>query len=205
MLNVFDYEEIPLSLSSSNSVTIKIRGATTKALFNSKPGDLVGIRGPFGKGFTPSKGDVLLVAGGIGIAPLIYLYKHLKTSNCRITVLYGARNAKEIIFKDELKDSLKIATEDGSEGFKGTVVELLNSQTNLKKFNKIYCCGPDEMLREIYHTIKKEGLLDKAEFSLERYMRCGIGICGSCVLNNGRRVCKDGPVFKASKLKSEYE
>ncbi|RLI02805.1 dihydroorotate dehydrogenase, partial [Candidatus Bathyarchaeota archaeon] len=60
-------------------------------------------------------------------------------------------------------------------------------------------------LREIYHTIKKEGLLDKAEFSLERYMRCGIGICGSCVLNNGRRVCKDGPVFKASKLKSEYE
>lgn len=196
MLNLFGYEEIPLSLSSANSVTVKAVGETTKAIVN---GDFesFGLRGAFGRPFTPCD-NALIIAGGIGIAPLRYLYHSLKNKGYRVELVYGAKNAEELIWVNDFEKAV-FSTEDGSFGVKGTVLDLLKNK-DLKKFDRIYCCGKEEMIREVYKLLKAKNCLNKAEFSLERFMRCGIGVCGSCVLKNGLRVCKDGPVFKAQIL-----
>lgn len=196
MLNLFGYEEIPLSLSSPNSVTVKAVGETTRAIVKENF-EIVGIRGAFGKPFTISD-KALIIAGGIGIAPLKYLYDFLKGRGYHVELIYGARSAEELIWINEFENA-SFATEDGSLGFKGTVLDLLKNKS-FENFNRIYCCGKEEMLREIYKLLKKKNCLNKAEFSLERFMRCGIGVCGSCVLENGLRVCKDGPVFNGMDL-----
>ncbi|HIP57792.1 MAG TPA: dihydroorotate dehydrogenase electron transfer subunit [Archaeoglobus profundus] len=199
MVNVFGYEEIPLSLSSPNSVTVKAVGETTRALINIEPGTYVGIRGPFGRPFTPAK-RALIIGGGIGMAPLAYLYDFLIKRGCDVDVIYGARTSKELVFKDKF-DRVELATEDGSAGFKGNVVELIKSKDlNLDKYEKIYCCGPKAMLKELYRLFKEADILEKVEFSLERYIKCGIGLCGSCVLENGLRVCVEGPVFNLTTI-----
>lgn len=199
MLNVFGYEEIPLSLSSPNSVTVKAVGETTRALVRIERGELLGIRGPFGRPFTPAKRG-LIIAGGIGIAPMIYLHDWLRERKCEVLVIFGARTSEELIFREKFKNAL-FSTDDGSEGFRGTVVDLIKAKRiDFEKFDRIYCCGPEVMLKEVFKIIKAKGLLDRAEFSLERYMRCGIGICGSCVLENGLRVCREGPVFRGYEI-----
>ncbi|MEM4156505.1 MAG: dihydroorotate dehydrogenase electron transfer subunit [Archaeoglobaceae archaeon] len=200
MFNLFGYEEIPLSLSSPNSVTVKAVGETTEAIVGAEF-DKVGIRGAFGKPFTPSNNS-LIIAGGIGVAPLKYLYDFLKTRGYDVDVIYGAKNFEELIWVEEFKNAV-FATEDGSFGSKGTVLNLLKD-LRVEKFDKIYCCGKEEMIKEVYKLLKAKNCLIKAEFSLERYMRCGIGVCGSCVLKNGLRVCRDGPVFKGVELEDLF-
>jgi dihydroorotate dehydrogenase electron transfer subunit len=200
MVNVFGYEEIPLSLSSPSSLTVKAVGDTTKALVNIQAGELLGIRGPLGRPFSPAK-KALIVAGGVGIAPLMYLHDFLISKGSEVHVIYGARTSEELIWKEKFR-SLDVATDDGSEGFKGNVVELIKEKgIDLKSFEKIYCCGPEIMLKGLHKLFKDAEVLDRAEFSLERYMRCGIGLCGSCVLENGLRVCVEGPVFKANEIR----
>ncbi len=199
MVNVFGYEEIPLSLSSPNSITVKAVGETTNALVNINRGELLGIRGPFGKPFTPSN-KALIIAGGIGIAPLKFLYDFLIERGAEVLVIFGARTSEELIWKDEF-ENLLIATDDGSEGFKGNVVELMKAgDIDLDRFERIYCCGPKPMLKGLYELFKAKNVLNKVEFSLENYMRCGIGLCGSCVLENGLRVCVEGAVFRGSEI-----
>ncbi len=197
MVNVFGYEEIPLSLSSPNSVTVKAVGETTRALVRFEGGELVGLRGPFGRPFTPSD-KALIVAGGIGIAPLKYLHDFLIERGAEVSVIFGARTSEELIWKEEF-ENLIVATDDGSEGFKGNVVDRVKD-VDLSKFDRIYCCGPKPMLGGLFKLFKAEGVLHKAEFSLENYMRCGIGLCGSCVLENGLRVCVEGPVFRGTDI-----
>ncbi len=197
MVNVFGYEEIPLSLSSPKSITVKAVGETTRALVEFEGGDLLGLRGPFGRPFTPSN-EALIVAGGIGIAPLKYLHDFLVEKGANVKVVYGARTSKELIWKDELKNTI-LATDDGSEGFRGNVVQLIRGM-ELERFERIYCCGPKPMLRGLLDLFKARGVLHKVEFSLENYMRCGIGLCGSCVLENGLRVCVEGPVFRGTDI-----
>lgn len=196
MLNLFGYEEIPLSLSSPNSVTVKAVGETTRAIVESNF-KLVGIRGAFGKPFSFADKS-LLIAGGIGIAPLRYLYNSLRSRGYEVELVYGAKSAEELIWVKEFENAV-FATEDGSFGVKGTVLDILRYK-NFDIFNRIYCCGKEEMMKEVYKLLKAKNCLNKAEFSLERFMRCGIGVCGSCMLKNGMRVCKDGPVFKAENL-----
>jgi dihydroorotate dehydrogenase electron transfer subunit len=198
MLNVPGYEEIPLSLSSSHSVTVKAVGETTKALVNIPVGMLVGIKGPMGRPFTPTSGKALLVAGGIGVAPLFYLHDYLAKRGVNVHVLFGARTAEELIWLDRFK-SVEVATDDGSAGYHGSVVDLVR-EMDVETFDKIYCCGPEPMLKALYRYFDEVNALPKVEMSLERYMKCGIGLCGSCVLDNGLRVCVEGPVFNAAKL-----
>ncbi len=197
MVNVFGYEEIPLSLSLPNCLTVKAVGETTHALINSKIGQLLGMRGPFGKPFTPSD-RVLMIAGGIGIAPLRFLYHFLKDCKSQIKIIYGVKTAKDAILTEEF-DDITITTEDGSFGIRGTVLTALQLE-DLSKYSKIYCCGPQEMIKAVYEFTDDAGVLNKTEFSLESYMRCGIGVCGSCVIDGGLRVCTDGPVFKGDDL-----
>ncbi len=197
MLNHFEYEEIPLSLSSPDGVTIKAVGKTTEALTGTKPGDIFGVRGPFGNPFSPSK-NALIVAGGIGIAPMLFLYDSLTKFGADVKVIYGAKTKDDLIFTEKFRKGVFL-TEDGSYGRKGTVIDGV-LQEELQNYEKIYVCGPQQMIEEILKILKKENVLSIAEFSLERYMRCGIGVCGSCVIDNGLRVCIDGPVFKGNEL-----
>lgn len=195
MLYLPGYEEIPLSLSSPNSVTVKAVGETTQALVNAHEGQGVGLRGAFGNPFSPSS-KALIIAGGIGIAPMKYLYEFLKLCGAEVKVIYGEKTHKDLIWLDEFEDII-ITTEDGAAGIKGTVIEAVKRE-NLERYSKIYACGSREMLKNLSEILKKADVLHKAEFSLERFMRCGIGVCGSCVIENGLRVCTDGPVFPAS-------
>jgi dihydroorotate dehydrogenase electron transfer subunit len=199
MLNVFGYEEIPLSMSSPNSVTVRAIGETTKALINIGSGELLGIKGPMGKPFSPANEKALLVAGGIGIAPLLYLHDYLRRKGIEIELLYGAKTSEELVCKDRF-ENIRVSTDDGSEGFHGNVVELLKTVVNKQDYSKIYCCGPEIMLKKLYDYFKELGMLNRVEFSLERYMRCGVGLCGSCALENGLMVCSNGPVFSADEL-----
>lgn len=200
MLNIFGYEEIPLSLSAPDSVTVRAIGETTNAMVNTKKGELMGVKGPLGRPFSPPQNSALIIAGGIGIAPLRYLYNFLQGLGTEVSVLYGERTASSLIFLDEMEDA-SISTDDGSKSFHGNVLDLLKSKNlNCHSFSKIYCCGPEIMLRKLYAYFKEIDMLQKVEFALERYMRCGLGLCGSCSLANGSMVCSDGPVFRGSRL-----
>ncbi|WP_457590916.1 dihydroorotate dehydrogenase electron transfer subunit [Geoglobus sp.] len=199
MLNVYGLEEIPLSLSSPNTVTVKAVGETTTKLVSFTGGEIVGVRGPFGNPFSLTSGRALIVAGGIGIAPMLFLHDVLTACGADVEVVYGARNNDELVLTEKF-DSLTIATEDGSVGVMGTAVDAV-SEMDLEGFDKIYACGPQGMVDALVRLFDEEGVLDRAEFSLERYMRCGIGVCGSCVIENGLRVCADGPVFSGRQLR----
>jgi dihydroorotate dehydrogenase electron transfer subunit len=197
MVNVPGLEEIPLSLSSPSSVTVKAVGETTEALVSSSEGATVGIRGAFGNAFSPSS-KALIVAGGIGIAPMAYLYSYLVKCGAEVKVIFGEKSKENLFWTDRFQN-LVVTTEDGSYGISGTVIDALKKE-KLEDYERIYVCGSEPMLKAVHAFLKKHENLNKAEFSLERFMRCGIGVCGSCVIENGLRVCADGPVFKASEL-----
>ena len=198
MLHVFGLEEIPLSLSSENSVTVKAVGETTKYLVKIKPGTRVGIKGPLGNPFSPTSGKALIIAAGIGAAPLAFLHKFLKKYAEEVSVIYAARSYDDLIFLESFGEC-KVATEDGSYGEQGTVFDLVYSE-DLEEYDKIYACGPEIVLRGLYNYFKELGMEKNVEMSLERYMKCGIGVCGSCVIGNGMRVCVEGPVFNCADI-----
>ncbi len=192
-------DEIPMALSYENAITVQKVGPATSALFELEVCDSFGVRGPFGNGFELRGGHILLVAGGVGAAPLAPLADKASSSGIRVTTLLGARTKEELLFRErfEAAGELKVATDDGSEGEHGYVTELLGEAKN---YDSIYCCGPEIMMRKVLEEV----IPAKAQFSLHRYIKCGIGICGACCMD-GLRVCKDGPVFSGDVLKkSEF-
>lgn len=195
-------DEIPMALSSVNSITVQVVGDATAALAGMSPGDRLGIRGPYGNGFT--KGEkVLAIAGGVGAAPLLSLAK----ADCVMTLLLGARTETELLFLDQLDEctDVLIATDDGTMGLHGFVTSLMDD-LNLATYDRIAVCGPEIMMRAVLAKVAEKGLAHKSEFSLHRYMKCGVGVCGSCCIDpSGLRVCRDGPVFPGNLLqKSEF-
>ena len=206
MLWIPGVDEIPLSvLNAGNgevSVSVKAVGDATRHLHAMKTGELVGVRGPFGTSFTESRGRVLLVGGGTGTAPLLFLAKKLSAKADRLSFVIGAKTKSELLFLNELdavctKQSVLAATEDGSYGLKCLATEPLEKLLDKERFNVIYTCGPELMMRKVFDLAQKRKIAMEA--SLERLMRCGIGLCGSCVIGK-YRVCKDGPVFTAAQL-----
>jgi len=195
MIWIRGIDEIPMSLSYANGITVRQVGDATAALFALDVGDSLGIRGPYGNGFHVSKRPVLLVAGGLGAAPLAALADILK--NETITIL-GARTKDELLFLERFKSSgkLLVATEDGSAGHKGLAIDLLERVTD---YNQIVSCGPEKMMRRILDYATALGV--HSQFSLHRYIKCGVGLCGSCCIDpSGLRVCTDGPVFTGQQL-----
>ena len=195
-------DEIPMALSSENSITVQKVGDATSALFALKPGTKIGIRGPFGNGFTKAE-RVLAIAGGVGAAPLLPLAR----ADSVMTLLLGARTETELLFLDQLDEctDVLIATDDGSLGHHGFVTALMDD-LNLSAYDRIAVCGPEVMMRSVLAKVAEKGLAHKTEFSLHRYMKCGVGVCGSCCIDpSGLRVCRDGPVFPGDiLLKSEF-
>jgi dihydroorotate dehydrogenase electron transfer subunit len=185
-------DEIPMALSSSRSISVQKVGDATEALFSYHEGDTIGIRGPFGNGFSVT-GKTLAVAGGIGAAPLLPL---AVGGNVDVFLL-GARIGDELPFVEVLGShtALQVATDDGSRGYHGFVTQLMDG-VDLDGFDHICVCGPEMMMRAALERLNREGIAERGQFSLHRYMKCGIGICGSCCIDPpGLRVCRDGPVF----------
>ncbi|MDO9097325.1 MAG: dihydroorotate dehydrogenase electron transfer subunit [Candidatus Methanoperedens sp.] len=188
-------DEIPMALSCDNAITVQKVGHATSALFEIKDGGSIGIRGPFGNGFDIKKGHIALVAGGLGAAPLAPLAEKARSAGIKVTTLLGAKTKEELLFRErfEAVGEVLVATDDGSEGKHGYVTQLLD---DAKKYSQIYCCGPEIMMKKVLDKVVPA----KAQFSLHRYIKCGIGICGACCVD-GLRVCKDGPVFSGDVLK----
>ncbi|HQD25757.1 MULTISPECIES: dihydroorotate dehydrogenase electron transfer subunit [Methanoculleus] len=195
-------DEIPMALSTPSSITVQKVGDATAALFAMHEGDKIGLRGPYGNGFAVS-GRTLVVAGGVGASPLLSLI----TAGQADTVLLGARTARELLFADKIRDyaTLMVATDDGTAGHHGFVTELI-SRVDLADFAHICVCGPEPMMRAVLAILDREGCAERGQFSLHRYMKCGVGLCGSCCIDpHGLRVCRDGPVFTGDLLlESEF-
>jgi dihydroorotate dehydrogenase electron transfer subunit len=208
MLWIPGVDEIPLSILDADesgivSVAVKRVGEATQALHNKRVGDFIGLRGPFGNSFTISEGKILVVGGGIGMAPLLFLAKKLAPKASKLTMVVGAKTREELLFMEKLKkfckeENLLATTDDGSYGFKGLASELSESILTKEKYDAVYACGPEQMIRKVFETAEKAGI--SMEASLERLMRCAIGLCGSCVIGK-YRVCKDGPVFNSNQLR----
>ena len=207
MLWIPGVDEIPLSILDARKngevmVAVKKVGEATRALHSKKVGEVIGIRGPFGNSFSMKKGKILMVGGGTGIAPLLFLAKKMASKTAKLVFVTGAKTKRELMFIDELgelcsKGNVVATTEDGSYGVKGLATTPLETLLAKERFDMVYACGPERMMLKILVLAEKHGMA--LEVSLERLMRCAIGLCGSCVVGK-YRVCRDGPVFTASQL-----
>ncbi|MBN2120257.1 MAG: dihydroorotate dehydrogenase electron transfer subunit [Candidatus Omnitrophica bacterium] len=188
-------------------ILFRLRGKGTRKLSLTKKGDTLDILGPLGRGFNYTDKNIqgkvkILVAGGMGVAPLFFLAQKL-TAYRDVLVLLGAATKKEILCKKDFQKlgcKVLIATEDGSLGFKGRVTVLLKHllTTQYSALSTvIYACGPTEMLFSL-RPILKTAPRAVCQVSFEQFMGCGIGVCRACVIKTAkgyRRICKEGPVF----------
>ena len=188
-------------------IVYRIAGKGTDEFSHMQAGDTVDIMGPLGNGFPmeEAKGKrVFLMGGGIGIPPMV---QTAKEAEAEITVIAGYRNS-EIFLKEELEKAgkLVVATEDGSVGTKGNVMDAIR-ENNLEA-DVIFACGPTPMLRAIKNYAEEKNIL--CYISMEEKMACGIGACLACVCKSkekdshshvhNKRVCKDGPVFLSTEV-----
>jgi len=192
-------DEKPFSLSyigKETAVTIEKKGIFTEKLFKLKENDCVGIRGPYGRGFSLRK-NACVVAGGLGIAPLKPLIERLDNP----IIVYGVKTKDDFIFKNTFT-GVKLCTEDGCVGFKGFATGKIEEIIGKQRFDIVYTCGPEIMMKKLFDICEKHDV--EVEASLERYIRCGFGVCGSCVCDD-QLVCKDGPVFNSMQLRKMEE
>ncbi|HJH28565.1 MAG TPA: dihydroorotate dehydrogenase electron transfer subunit [Methanosarcinaceae archaeon] len=197
-------DEVPMTLSYTNAITVQKVGDATSALFELDVGDSLGIRGPFGNGFTLPQEDekILVIAGGVGSAPLAPLAECASYAGSDVTTILGARSSDELIFRSRfsMAGALNVTTDDGSTGRKGFVTDVLN-EIDISDYDRIYTCGPEIMMAHVFEILHKAGAHERTEFSLHRYFKCAIGVCGACCMDpHGLRVCKDGPVFNGELL-----
>jgi dihydroorotate dehydrogenase electron transfer subunit len=199
----------PMSFSSIDKenglvgITFKVVGKSTQKYAKLKKGDKLLVQyAPRGNGFSLSGRKILCVGGGVGVAALVPLIDEAYSKGIEIDCISGFKMHDEIIFQEKLseKTNLCITTEDGSFGRKGTV---LSAFKNYKPdYDYVYCCGPEEMMYKVFQFTEKYGM--NAQFSLERYIRCGVGLCGFCCVD-GYRVCSDGPIFSSKQLRRMKE
>jgi dihydroorotate dehydrogenase electron transfer subunit len=183
-------------------------GRGTEILSQKKSGEQVDMIGPLGNGFSMDararRAHVILVAGGMGVAPLVFLAQRLKAD--KVTVLIGARTSEHILCAAEFRKlgcNVHFATDDGTRGFHGRVTGLLENMISGKTqaIQALYGCGPKPMLQAMAGVCSKHGI--PAQISLESHMACGIGACLGCVVSTKsgfQRVCKEGPVFRSGEL-----
>lgn len=204
-------EEIPMSVMINSkdgyaAVTIRKSGIGSTALFDRKKGDLIGLRGPYGNKFILKKSyqDILIIGGGTGLVPLLRLASYASKKKIKATIVLGARTKKEVFFEKiaskitEMSDStILVCTDDGSHGIKGTTVSVMTSLVRENIFDCVFTCGPELMMKGVVDLATENSIPVQA--SLERYMKCGIGICGSCCLDSSL-VCQDGTVFNGRQL-----
>ncbi len=204
-------DEVPMSVAYDDGAETKITffavGETTKVLTHFQIGDLVGLRGPFGTHYEWESGDhIVLVAGGYGAAPMYFVASEAVKNGCTLEAIVGARSKEHLLYLEELEGlkhcSLHVSTDDGSMGHKGYNTEVLdellkvaaNPDAKDPPIDKVFACGPEMMLKSVLTVCDKHKV--PCSLSLERYMKCGFGICGNCCVDPlGIRLCTDGPVM----------
>ena len=197
-------DEKPFAVSYQDTdkfaITVKSVGEFSEAVHRLKPGDRVGIRGPYGKGFEfELYQHVLIVAGGYGAAPLSFLANQAMLQGKGVTFILGAKKASHLPYLNRLSQAhvkLITVTEDGSTGIRGLATEvlarILHNHDRTGSLS-VYACGPEAMLKAVVDICRN--LHVAAQLSLERYIKCGFGICGQCCVDElGIRICKEGPV-----------
>ncbi len=187
------------------AITAKAWGPATEEMFRMSSGDRFGIRGPYGNSFTISNGEVLAIGGGTGMAPLMILCQQLLERGARVNLIVGAKTAAELLFLDRARRLFKInrssvvsTTDDGSSGLKGLATDAARSILLKKHISMIYACGPELMMKKAF--LLAEEFSVRCQMSLERPMKCGIGLCGSCAIGNFI-LCKEGPVLSSHQLR----
>ena len=191
-ISVCDYSDNHLDLH------YKVLGHGTKDMTTYKQGKELDVIVNLGNGFDITKSKKpLLIAGGIGIAPMFALARKFNELNIKPTIIYGAASKKDIVLVQKLQElgNLIICSDDGTIGYKGNVVSYLKE--NNIEFDKYYACGPQVMLKYLAM------LTNQGYVSLEARMGCGFGACMGCSIqttNGPKRVCKEGPVFEASEV-----
>jgi dihydroorotate dehydrogenase electron transfer subunit len=190
-------DEKPFSIAGPDPLmfTVSRVGPFSDAVHALSKGDTLWVRGPFGTGWSVSPGRALLVGGGYGAAPLYFLARMLREAGARVEAALGAKTSADLLFRDRfggLGVPVHAATEDGSTGAHGRVTETVAQLLGSGLFDRLYACGPEGMLASLEAQCRAAHL--DGELSHEAYMRCGVGICGSCE-HDARLVCMDGPVF----------
>lgn len=188
------------------SIIIKILGRGSRKLTEAQPGDVISLIYPLGRGFTyPGKNErIMVIGGGSGLAPMLFLAREAGIDPGRVDILLGARSADDHVNMDSYSKygNMHFTTEDGSKGTKGFVIHHPVFTDNLKKYDKIYACGPDGMMKAVAREAKKAGVY--CEVSLENLMACGFGVCLCCIEPTHKGnvcVCTEGPVFNINELK----
>ncbi|TAK66077.1 MAG: Ni/Fe hydrogenase subunit gamma [Bacteroidetes bacterium] len=226
MLYVFGVGEVPISISGDPSKTktlihtTRTVGTVTKAMYKLKRGYVLGVRGPYGTQWPIGEAvgnDVVVVAGGIGLAPLrpaVYQLLAQREKFGKIVILYGTRTPADILFRKELERwrsrfdlDVHITVDRAMSGWKGSVgvVTTLVPKAPFDPLNTTaLVCGPELMMRYTVTELQKRGLqASDIYISMERNMKCGIGLCGHCQWGT-EFICKDGPVFPFSEIKSLF-
>lgn len=199
-------DEVPMSVSGIDMdglsrITVREVGEMTFKLNGLGPGDRIGLRGPFGNGYTVQGDRPLFVAGGSGAASLMPLVEEMLRREITPTFVLGARSADMLLFSDRLEDALGenliVTTDDGSRGYSGYASGYAALLMEEDGFDTVYTCGPELMMAKVYQSAQEHGIPIQA--SLERYVKCAVGLCGNCAIGP-YRVCKDGPVFDTEML-----
>lgn len=222
-VSILGVGEAPISISSSPSrsngnfeLCVRRVGDVTNAMHKLDAGAMVGIRGPFGRGFPYEKfrgKDVLFAPGGLGLAPLRSLINQVldeRSTFGRVMILYGARNPSEMLFKEELQEwaergdlELHVTVDRGDENWKGNVgvITTLFRKVSINPRNTVaITCGPPVMYRFVLMELLGKGISNgNVYLSLERHMKCGVGKCGHCQINDVY-ACQSGPVFPYSEI-----
>lgn len=199
-------DEKPFSIAYDKGdemgLSVAILGRFTKKLFTLKAGDLVGIRGPYGTYFSlkDELKKILLVGGGYGVAPLATLVEEAINKKIDIDFCNGARSKKFLLFQERLKKlkaNVYTSTDDGTAGVAGTVVDIVTELLDKNKYDCIYTCGPELMEKKIVRLAEERSI--PCQVSIERYMKCGFGICGQCCIDSsGQRMCLEGPIVSGN-------
>ena len=204
MLWIPDVDFLPMGISKVDGdvieITVEKIGEGTATLFEMKEGNRMGIRGPFGRGWDLNQsGNYLLVGGGVGTSALLTARDHLLEKNTNIQLLSGSKSSESQAC-GETGDDICLVTEDGSLGEKGMVTKMLEPMIEKHAITHVLTCGPEPMMKAVLDACTRKAI--KLQASLERKMKCCVGLCGTCCIGpeNDIPVCKRGPVFTQEEL-----
>ena len=200
--------EKPMSISQINdnelAISVKNIGEFTSQLHDLKVGDKIGVRGSYGSGFNNSFEDkkILAIGGGVGMAPINAIASDLVKKGNSVDVIAAAVTKDELLFNEALENfgaTVYPCTDDGSFGFEGFATDCAKSLLEDFSYDYAFVCGPEIMMKGVFDILEEAGI--PAQYSLERYMKCALGVCGQCCVDSeGWRICVEGPVFENDKI-----
>ena len=191
------FGERPMSIGNNDPMTISVAnvGKVSTEIVKLKEGDMISYRGPFGNPFTIPKNakKILCIGGGYGVVPMYFLAKKAKEIGVEALAVIGARSEKDVVWEKQLFmvcSGVHVTTDDGSKGKKGTV--MVEAEELVDGVDAVYACGPEKMMEAVAKLCREKEKF--CEVSIEKLMKCGVGVCGSCAID-GKLCCMDGPVF----------